>query len=574
MCMYGNKGKLLRINLTNRVFYTEEIEEEVYIKYLGGMGLATYYMNKELNGQEDPLSEQNKIFIAVGALTGTIAPTSSRFGLYTKSPATNGFLESYCGGNFGLELKRCGFDLLIIEGKGEGLLYLEIKNNTVKFHSAKSIKEFKSKELIQYSKEKYEGFENLYIGPAGERQAIISSVFSDVRCGGRGGAGAVLGHKNLKAIFIKGTKEVSVSNKELFEQTVTAVSRDLRGSKPLNHLKKYGTSNIIDVLNITEALPNKNYQNKKVDNIENLLPEKISKAFVKNIACHNCPISCSKVSKLKIGEKEYYLDGPEYETIWAFGINCDVYNLDTVIKANILCDEYGVDTISTGNIIAFVMELYQRKIIDKDFLEGIEADWGNSEAVLALAEKICKGEGIGLLLQNGVKNIATELNAGSDFAMQVKGLEMPAFHPSGNYGISLGYAISARGACHLHGAVLSELFGGANRENVKDKTDMVLKNTALCNIINSAILCYFTVNGIGLKEIYYMHKYCTGIEYDGPHELENIGIRIAKMAKEFNAKCGIDKKQDTLPKRVFSNGTDKDKLKNLVNEYNNYIFNF
>lgn len=569
--MFGNMGKLLRIDLTERKYNIENVNNKLYEEYFGGMGLAAYYMLQELDFKDDPLSESNKIFIAVGPLTGTVAPTSSRFGIFTKSPATDGYLESYCGGNFGKEIKHAGYDMIIIEGRSTELVYIEINDGKVNFKVADNLERATATETLGYFRAHYEGWENLYVGPAGERMSPLAGVFSDQRCAGRGGGGAVFGSKNLKGIVMKGSKRVELANEALFLDSVKMSFRDLRNSSPINFLKKQGTVNIMDVVNYTEALPVKNFQHKSSKKANFYYPENLDKKWIKSIACYNCPISCGKVSKFKNNNKETMIDGPEYETIWSLGINCDVYNFETVAYANYLCDEYGIDTISVGNIIGFIMELYEKNVITSNDLDNIKAEWGNEEALISLVNKIGRGEGIGRLLEKGVRHIAEELDYGRDIAMHVKGLEMPAFHPGGNYGIALGYAVSARGACHLHGAVLSELFGGVNPGEIEIKVEMYLKNLALCNIINSATLCYFTINGIGLKEIFLLHKYATGIEYDSPANLERIGLNIALLTKKISQKCGFTRKDDMLPERVFAMGTNKAELINLVNNFHNAL---
>ncbi|SHK46612.1 aldehyde ferredoxin oxidoreductase family protein [Paramaledivibacter caminithermalis] len=571
--MKGNCGKLLRIDLSSSNFSIEDISISLYRQYIGGMGLATYYLNKEMTGKENPLDKENKIIIAVGPLTGTIAPTSSRFGIFTKSPLTNGYLESYCGGDFGKEVKKCGFDVIIIEGKSKESTLIEINNDSVKFDHNKNLIGLKSSEIKEYFKSNYTGWSNLYVGPAGERNSKISGVFSEGRCAGRGGAGAVFGSKSLKGIVIKGDKRVDVYNKEEFMKDVNETLRELRSSKAVSHLKDVGTGNIIDIMNFFESLPNRNFQNKCSKEINNFLPQNLKKAWKKSVACFNCPIACSKIYEFEYEGMKIELDGPEYETIWSLGINLDIYDLKTVAKANYICDEYGIDTISTGNIIGFIMELYEKGMIDSKHIDGVVPEWGSSEALIALTKLIASGKGFGMEMNNGVKYLSSIFEGSKAFAMHVKGMELPAFHPSGNYGISLGYAISNRGGCHLHGAVLSELFGGADRKKHNNKVNMLLKNIGLINVINSSILCYFVSNGIGLKEISKMIKSCTGIDYKDPSEFEEIGLRINKLCMDFNKKCGYSKEYDKLPLRSFDLGTNKDILSNMIEEYHEFMMN-
>lgn len=564
----GYQRRLLRINLTEKSFKIEPIDMRILEKIVGGLGLAAYYMLKEMTGKEKPLGIDNKLFFANGPLTGTIAPTSSRFGVYTKSPQTGAFLESSCGGDFGKELKYAGYDLLIIEGRSENLTYLEIKDDDVRFHDASILQKCSLGEILLFFDQTYgEEWANICIGPAGERLSPLAGIFSGLRTAGRGGSGAVMGSKNLKGVVINGTQKVSIAHPEKFEEYVHLVFRDLRNSNPVSALKKQGTVNILKLINSAGALPVRNYQFKSSKKALQFYGEMWEKHWVKRIACFNCPISCSKISKFKIGDKEKGVDGPEYETIWSLGVNCEIYDFEIIKHANYLCDEYGIDTISTGNIIGFVMELYEKGILTAEDLDGIKARWGDKGALLELTEKICTGNGIGALLEKGVKKITKEIGQGQEFSMHVKGLEMPAFHPGGNYGIALGYAVSSRGACHLHGAPLSELFGGAEPSKSEGKVEMLLKQESLCNIINSASLCYFVLNGINLKNIYLMLTTATGLQISSPAYLEKIGISISAMTKLFNSKCNISRKTDWLPERVFIKGINRKKFKDMLNQY-------
>ena len=276
-------------------------------------------------------------------------------------------------------------------------------------------------------------------------------------------------------------------------------------------------------------------------------------SWISDTACSTCPIACSKVGNIKKGKyKNIKVDGPEYETNFSLGCNCGVSDHDTIMAANYLADLYGVDTISLGGIIGFVMELYERGILSSKDLDNIEAKWGNENALITLVEKICKGEGIGSLLEKGVKRLSEEnFIKGKDFAMQVKGLEMPAYLPRAAKGIALAYAVSERGACHLRGAPIGELQGDADPLTYEGKAKLVRTKQLEKAIIDSTIHCSFTNFGLTLKEVYSMLKTSTGF-YNDINELLQVAERIVTLARLFNIREGFKKEDDTLPTRCIN----------------------
>ena len=548
----GYADNVLRVNLTKQSWTTERIDPQIARLLLGGKGIGAYYLYKESIPHADPLSPENPFIFVVGPLTGTSAPTAGRFGVVTKSPATQTFLDSYCGGFFGQTMKFAGYDAIIVEGAADHPVTLVIDNDHVQFEDAKDLWVTTTAEATKRLKAKHGmGFQTVVIGPAGERMVPISGIFNDERTAGRGGAGAVLGSKKLKGIALRGTGTVQVYNPSEFDEAVWVSFRMLRMSNQIKRMNDDGTANILGLVNAAGALPTRNYQEGQFEHSNEMTGAAWRKEYwTRSIGCYGCPIYCSKIAYAKT--RDIAIDGPDFETIWAMGVNCGLTDKEAIIYSNYLCDLYGIDTISVGNIVGFVMEMYQRKMISATDLDGVKAEWGSGDALVALTEKIAKGEGVGLLLQNGVREISKHFPGSEDFAMQVKGLEMPAYHPNAAQGIGLSYAVSDRGGCHLRGSPLAEILGGADPLATEGKAELFQTNQFDTSIIDALILCYFVKFGITLKEIFQMVNPCTGFEYKSPRDLERVGERITVLARLFSTREGFSSKDDILPKRAIA----------------------
>jgi aldehyde:ferredoxin oxidoreductase len=548
----GYNNKILNIDLSKEKIWTEDLDEQVMRLLLGGKGLGTWLLYKELKARIDPLSPENLLIFVTGPLTGTTAPTSSRFGVVTKSPATNAYLDSYCGGFFGQMIKYAGYDAIVIKGKAKEPKVIIIDDENVKIEEGTKLWNMTTFDATNYLTDKYgKDIKTAVIGPAGERGVPIAGIFCDLRTLGRGGAGAVMGSKNLKGIAIRGSGNVQVFNIKEFEDAVWVSHRMLRMSSQIKRLSTDGTANIVELINASGALPTRNFQSGEFEESEKLDGKYWNKNYwVKSSACYGCPIACTKIAQSK--QRKIAIDGPEYETIFAIGSNCCVSDHEAIIYTNYLCDLYGIDTISLGGIVAFVMELYQKKMISKEELGNIEPLWGSGKALVQLTEIIAKGEGIGELLSKGVREISKHYSGSEDFAMHVKGLEMPGYLPRAAKGIGLSYAISERGACHLRGSPLTELLGGADPLSYEDKA-VLFKSTQLDTaVIDASTLCYFVKFGITLKEVFQMINPCTGFNYKNPKELEIVGERITTLARLFNTREGLTRNDDILPKRSVS----------------------
>jgi len=548
----GYMNTILRVDLTTETVTTQSLDEKVMRLVLGGKGLASLILYNELAPYTSPFAPETPIIFAVGPLTGTTAPTAGRLGVFTKSPATGAILDSYCGGFFGQTMKWAGYDAIVITGRAASPKTLVIDNDQVRLEPAGHLWGAGTLATTAALTETHgNDFRTAVIGPAAERLAPIAGIFCHLRTAGRGGAGAVMGSKNLKAVAVRGTGAVAVHNPDLFQEMVWVANRMLRMSSQIQRMKEHGTANIVELINAAGGLPTRNFQEGQFEGHKELWGETWTQDYWKeSAACYGCGIGCTKIAQhKKTGQR---IDGPEYETIFAMGSNCGVTDREAIIEANHLCDDFGVDTISVGVIIGFVMELYQRGMVAAADLDGVEARWGSGEALVALTQKICRGEGIGAMLEKGVREFSKNYPGSDDFAMHVKGLEMPGYLPRSAKGVALSYAISERGACHLHGSPLSELMGGADPLAVLGKASLFKMNQLDTAVIDCAIICYFTKFGFTLKEVWQMVNPCTGFKYKNPRELERVGERVTTLARLFNVREGLTVKDDTLPRRCLS----------------------
>ncbi|MDZ7339522.1 MAG: aldehyde ferredoxin oxidoreductase family protein [candidate division KSB1 bacterium] len=548
----GFANRILTVDLTTGACQTEELDERIAKLYLGGKGLGSYLLYTGMAPKVDPLGPDNLLIFATGPLSGTIAPTSSRLCVMAKSPKTGTYMDSYCGGFFGQTLKYAGYDAVVIKGAASEPRVLIIDDQKVQIADGGDLWGMNTAQATKALQERYgQDMQTAVIGPAAERMATLSGIFCGLRTAGRAGTGAVMGSKKLKGIAVRGTGSVRVANRTEYEEAVWIAHRMLRMSSQVKRMVDFGTANIVLLVNAAGALPTRNFQLGHFEQADALAGEVWRKHYwKKDIACEGCPIGCSKIAYSP--KFDTAIDGPDYETIFALGSNCGVSDHEAIIYANYLCDMYGIDTITVGNIIGFVMELYERGMVGKDDLDGIEATWGSGEALVQLTEKIAKGEGVGQLLEKGVREISKHFPGSEDFAMHVKGLEIPGYLPRAAKGIGLSYAISERGACHLRGSPLVEILGGADPLTPEGKAALFKTNQTDSAVVNCLILCYFVKFGITLKEIWQMVNPCTGLEYKSPRELDHVGERIVNLARLFNLREGFTIADDTLPKRCVA----------------------
>jgi aldehyde:ferredoxin oxidoreductase len=547
----GYSDCILRVDLTGGVIEKEELPDPAMRPLLGGKGLGAYLLLKELPPHVDPLSPENRLILDVGPLTGTTAPTGGRLGSTTKSPATGTYSDAYCGGFIGQTLKYAGYDAVILQGAAPEPILLVIDDAHVELRPAshlwgQTVPQTNESLRVQFGA----GWQTLVIGPPGEKRSNIAGIFNETRALARGGVGAVMGSKNLKAIVARGTGTVAVADRAHFDRAMQLATRAIRMSSNISRMKQDGTANILEFINAVGALPTRNFRQGQFEAADAITGSSFREhEWQSDYACFGCPIACSKVTRPVDGK---LLEGPEYETTFALGSNCGIGDREAIIRMSLLCDEYGIDTISAGGIVGFVMEMFETGLVRASDLDGIEPRFGNCQAALALIGKIARVEGCGEWLSQGVAKIAERYPEAASFAMHVKGLEMPAYHPNAAKGMALAYAISERGACHLRGAPLSEVLGGADPLTPDGKAQLFREHQSESALWNSAVLCCFPGFGMNLKELWQLVNAVTGFEYETVKEFEQVGERISTLCRLFNTREGFARRQDTLPVRNLS----------------------
>jgi len=562
----GYVGGFLRVNVTTGHVSvdTQYFQLETLRQFLGGKGLGSYVLYKELKAGADPLGPDNKIILLTGPLTGSRAMTGSRLCFVSKGPATGYWLDTGAGGFFGPELKSMGYDGIILEGKADKPVYLYIDEGNVQILEATRLWGLPIFDAYRVLKGIHgEKVRIAAIGPPGERKAKISSVIIDGRAAARGGMGAVFGSKNVKALVTKrGPVKVPLYDPAAME----AINKEIRDilvktAFTGTTMHNYGTSAMIPVINEASAWGVRNFQEGQLEGAEELFPEMFKRQFwKKQTGCFACPIACTQVGKIIEGKwAETESEGLEYQTIWAFGPQCGVTDKNAIVRADYLCDVYGLDTISTGNTIGFLMECYERGLITSADTDGLELRFGSGDALVATVEKAGKGEGyLGQLASNGVREAARKIGQGSEkFAIHVKGLEVSSYDPRRAHGMALCYARADRGACHVRPATHGlEVFGipkSVDPFTTEGKAEMVKRGTEMGNILwDSSGLCKLSSWALGPQKALDLINAVTGFQINGMKEFSLMGERINNLIRAFNVREGMTADEDTLPDRLLN----------------------
>jgi aldehyde:ferredoxin oxidoreductase len=544
--LYGWNGKILRVNLSTGQLSTEPLQH--YREYIGGRGLGVKYIYDEVPPGTDPLSAENKVIITTGPLTATAAQTSGRFSVVSKSPLTGTIFDSNSGGFFGPELKKAGWDAVMIEGKADKPVYLHISDSEFSLEDASDIwgKDYhQTKEMLHHKHDKHRV---MAIGPAGENMVNIAAIMNDEdRAAGRGGLAAVLGHKKLKAVVVRGTGKVRVAEPEKLKETVARVQKAIKKNPVTNNaLPTFGTSVLVNVTNQLGMLPTNNFQRGTFNDAEGISGEKIAERILTGkYACYSCPIACGRRTKTSHSSGE----GPEYETAWAFGADIGNSNLELVAEANYMCNELGLDTISTGSTIACTMEL-----VEKGRLSGFptfgEAD---TKGLLDIIKSIAYRDGLGDQLAEGSLRLAAKYGA-PELAMVAKGMEVPAYDPRGAQGMGLAYATSNRGGCHLRAYMVSpEVLGQPcqmDRFSIKGKADVCKMLQDMSAFVDSTVMCRFTEFAFSTDYYSELVSAATGLKVT-PIQAMTIGERIWNLERMYNNAAGFTAAHDTLPPRFL-----------------------
>ncbi len=579
----GWTGTVLRINLTERTISKEPLNEQWAREYVGGRGIGARYLTEEVDPTVNALDPDNKLLFVTGPLTGTSASCGSRYMVVTKGPLTNAITTSNSGGYWGPELKFAGYDMLILEGRASSPCYLWIYDDVVELREAGDL----------WGKTVWETEETLRaelgvpdtiiasIGPAGENLVRFACIMNDLhRAAGRSGVGAVMGSKNLKAIAVRGTGGVSLADPMAFMQGMWTMKEKLRESPVTSQgLPMYGTEVLVNVINEHGALPTRNHQQSVFEEAEDISGETLTETrLVANKACFSCAIACGRVSTLPGEASSKYEvstsprnwkiagEGPEYEAAWAMGSECGIGDLDALIKANWLCNDLGMDSISFGATVAAAMELYEKQAVSLDQTE-IPLDFGSSEALLSMAERIAYRRGFGTELAEGSKRM-TEKFGHPEFFMGVRGQEFAAYEARAIQGMGLGYATSNRGACHLKAYTVAAEILGLPRQMDPNETEGKAEITKLFQDATSTVdatgLCQFLTFGVGLEEMLPQLAAATGVDFK-LEELLTIGERIWNLERRWNERAGVGGNADTLPKRILEEPLPSGPAKGKVN---------
>lgn len=564
-------GKIARINLTTGDIKTEALDLDLAKKYVGGRGLGTKIIYDEGIATVDPLSPDNKLVYITGAMTGTNSPTAGRYMVVTKSPLNNMIASSNSGGKWGAILKYAGWDALIVEGKSEKPVYINIVDEKIELLNAEPYMGMLSEELDDVLKEKHPKSSVLNIGPAGENLSLISAIINDKhRAAGRSGVGAVMGSKNLKAITVSALKNViePFDTPKLREANLECLKKIRENGVTSGGLPTYGTAVLVNIINNTGSFPTNNWQESYFDKADDISGETLKEKYLeKQYYCHRCPIGCGRV--ISINEKE--TGGPEYEPLWAYGSNCGISDLSAINVANQYCNEYGLDAISTPCTIAAAMELYQKGYIKEEECEGIPLAWGSSEAVIEWTKRMGEGKlPLAKLMAEGSHRLC-EHYGHPEISMTVKKLEMPAYDARGIQGIGIGYATSNRGGCHVRAYTISpEILGlpvALDRTETEGKAQWTKIFQDLTAVIDSMGLCLFSSFALGAPDYAQLLNAGTGTEYT-PEELLVAGERIYNLERLFNKAAGMKPEDDRLPKRLMEEPITDGPSKGMVSKLN------
>lgn len=549
----GYHGRYLMINLSEKSWQIKELPDQLASDYLGGRGIGVRLLYDFQEGKVDPLSPQNHLIIFTGPVTGTNVPGCSRVMFMCKSPLSNTINMSSMGGVFPNTFKSTGFDGLVLSGKSENKVWILVTPQSVQFHPADELWGLKTSETEAAIKQKVgDKCRVACIGPAGENQVLFSAIVSDTRTASRGGNGAVMGSKNIKAIAVTGNHKTPIVDKQSLEEVIKQIRESQKENPGLISIQMNGTAGLISVINAMGALPTKNYQTGTFEAADEISGSAITeKNRLKSMACASCPVACSLIAEVKSGKfVGTRSEGPEYESGVMLGSNLMISDLDTIVAANYLCDEYGLDTISTGNVIGFAMECYEKGYLSEKDTGGLSLTWGNADTVLSLIEMIAHKKGIGERLSKGVARLSREIPGSEGFAMHVKGLELAAYDPRAVWGQGLSYAISPRGGDHGRGGyMIVEFFlpdvdfythvGKAKRAVELSDHAAILDSTCLCNF-----------NFIPIEVVPNMLTALVGKEYT-EQRLNEIAHRIITLERKFNVREGFGRKDDTLPPRLL-----------------------
>jgi aldehyde:ferredoxin oxidoreductase len=549
--IFGYHGVILEADLTQKKISRIPLAQDDARNFIGGRGLGMKLLADRLKKPGvDPLSPQNPVLFMPGPFSGLPIPSASRTCIVTKSPRTSPLKSGYpnastvsyanMGGFFGPEVRFAGYDGIVVTGKAASPVYLWIDDDKVEIRDAGKFWGMRTDEFDRRFIEELgdRRFRTCYIGPAGENLVSYACVVNTAaRAAGRGGTGCVMGSKKLKAIAVRGTGQPEIAEHEKFLNLLEDIRKEFRtgfgGGAGYDDWRRYGTASALISASDGGLQAVKNFAEgtyADIDKVGAIAAEQ--KIWVRDFACFCCPLSCKKAGAVRSGKYAGIThDGPEYETGTMMGANLMLSDLDAVMKAISDVDDYGLDTISTGNVIGFLMEAYEKKLVDRAFLDGIDLKWGSADGILEMIRKIALREGVGDLASKGVKALAAKIGGGSaKFAIHSKGHELAAWNPHRSPELAIAYTTASRGACHL------------NSDSAKGQNQYVADD--------SLGVCLFALEGFGKDGLRRLLSAITGIEWTEEAYLR-AGERIYNLERAFNCREGFTREDDSLPERFF-----------------------
>jgi aldehyde:ferredoxin oxidoreductase len=551
--MDGFYGRILKVDLSEKKYSIEPVQDDIFEKYLGGKGLASYLL-VELNPPGvDPLDPANSLIFATGPVTGSTIWGSCRYGVFTKSPQTGLYSESYAGGKVPEAIDSCGFDAIVIQGQSAIPTVLGVNPEGVDFHAAGDIwgmDTFKAEDAVLErfgrSGESVRRRGAVVIGPAGENRVRFAVIENDYwRSAGRTGVGAVMGSKHLKAVVFQGDRQRSLYDANAvsaFSKKVSLEGKDNPGAKAY---KSMGTTMMVKIVNDAGAFPTRYWSEGKCEHWEKISAEALHKRCqVTPRACLKCFLACGRLTTVQQGRHAgLKLEGPEYETIYAFGGLCLIDSIEEIVYLNDICDRLGMDTITAGNLCGFTIEAARRGKID------YKIDYGDAEAIAELLKKIARREDIGDVLAQGIKFAAREWDL-EDMAVHVKGLEPPGYDPRVLKGMGLGYATSDRGACHLRATFYkAELSGMIDPDVIEGKAGLFLDFEDRLTLFDALILCRFYRDIYPWEQLKEIIHSVTGLDGD-QKALQEKARAISDIVRRFNLREGMKPEDERLPKSL------------------------
>jgi aldehyde:ferredoxin oxidoreductase len=572
----GYTGQILKVSLSDLSYAVEEKDDYFYRTFMGGSAMASYFLLTEMEAGVDPLGPENVLVLTVSVLTGIPLAGANRYTLAAKSPLSEGFGEAEAGGFFSIQLKKAGFDAIVVKGGAPKPVYLWVEDGKVEFKDATHLWGHDSGYTQNTIRDELgdDKIQIVCIGQGGENQVRYASVIQDLRhANGRTGIGAVFGSKNLKAIAARGKAALELHDLPKLREMSSWFAKNMK-DHPVSAILKHGGTLGWDMedLDADGVLPTKNFHGGSFDRVEEVTFDRMQQTVASGRdTCHACPIRCKQVCSGGKYDIDPAYGGPEYETSGAFGPNMRVDDIEVIAKAHELCNRYTLDTIDTGMSIAFAMECFENGLLTPEDSGGIDLRFGNGDAALEMIHKIAhKEEGLGALLAEGSYRAAKTIGNGAErYALTVKKQALPMHEPRGKNNMALAYATSPTGADHLEAAhdmpfeegrwavpdqhPIGILKGVPARSLDPRKVAWFVENQHVYSLLNTLSMCFFTVGPareFRMNHLVDMVASATGWE-TSLHELMQLGERTTTLARLFNVREGFDRKDDTLPERMF-----------------------